>query len=203
MKTPYTFPLKGFSLVEMLVALVLVGTIAGLSMQAIKPDTTLNMAGRKTANFCDHVAAVYQRIYHQYGVTPLTVDYDENGSPDNNGVPAFLKEFDSVAGYSSASPEYLDYPSGFRVYTAPEQLSFMTGSIHTALNGKGITERERLLVDVDPASAPGGLTNGDVVLLIVDEDTGQVLTGRQFAVQNGLALGNFPVSFYDTYMNQL
>lgn len=190
-----------FSLVETLMALVLVGVVASLSIQAMKPENALDDAGRKTANYCMHLSSTYQRIYNKFGVTPLNVDFDENGTADGNGIPDFMREYDSLAGYSNTSPEYLDYPSGVRAYIRPEQFGFM-GSVNGALNGAGITAKERILLDVDPISLPTGLGNGDLVLLIVDDATGHVYTGNAFAIEKGLSTASFPESFYDRFLAQ-
>jgi prepilin-type N-terminal cleavage/methylation domain-containing protein len=191
-----------FSLVETLMALVLVGVIASLSIQAVKPENALDDAGRKAANFTSHLSSTYQRIYNKFGVTPLNVDFDENGTADGSGVPDFIKEYDSLAGYSNTSPEYLDYSSGVRAYIRPEQFGFMGGGVNGALNGAGITAKERILLDADPISLPTGLSNGDLVLLIVDDETGHVYSGNAFAIEKGLSTATFPPSFYDRYLAQ-
>jgi prepilin-type N-terminal cleavage/methylation domain-containing protein len=193
---------NAFSLVETLMALVLVGVIASLSIQAVKPENALDDQGRKTANFVSHLSSTYQRIYNKFGVTPLNVDFNEDGTADGSGVPDFIREYDSLAGYSNASPEYLDYPSGVRAYIRPEQFGFMGGGVNTALSGAGITNKERILLDVDPLSLPTGLANGDLVLLVVDDQTGHVYSGNAFAIEKGLSTATFPASFYDRYLAQ-
>jgi prepilin-type N-terminal cleavage/methylation domain-containing protein len=197
-----TKPQHAFSLVETLMALVLVGVIASLSIQAVKPENALDDEGRKTANYVSHLSSTYQRIYNKYGVTPLNVDFNEDGSADGSGVPDFIREFDSLAGYSNTSPEYLDYSSGVRAYIRPEQFGFMGGGVNTALTGAGITAKERILLDVDPNSLPTSLGNGDLVLLVVDDETGHVYSGNAFALEKGLSTGTFPPSFYDRYLAQ-
>jgi|GEM_PF-6491616 len=194
----YPSRLRAHNLVEVLISLAILGLLVSLTMQLLRPDNSLEAAGHKVASYSEHLSMVYQRLKVQFGVTPLNVDFDGNGLADNLGIPLFVRNNDTTASYRAGNPSYLDYPGNVRVYLQPEQFGFMTGPLGT-LAVAGYNQREILLIDVDPESAPGALGDDDLVLLIVDDETGRVLTANELAVEESLSIVTFPQSFYDTY----
>jgi hypothetical protein len=192
--------LRAHNLVEILISLAILGLLVSLTVQLLRPDNSLEAAGHKVASYAEHLSMVYHRLKAQFGVTPLSVDFDPDPSvvSTGHGVPLFVRNNDATASYRAGNPSYLDYPGNVRVYLQPEQFGFMAGPQGT-LNGAGYADREMLLVDVDPESAPGALDDNDVVLLIIDDETGRVLTANELAIEEGLSTATFPPSFYDIY----
>jgi type II secretory pathway pseudopilin PulG len=176
---------KAFSLIELLLALGLTGIIMTMTLGALFNNPPQKRWGRMVEDYATHLAATYNTYQLQRGWPPINAS-------NTNGLAGLLPTTESGITYVSSSPEYLQYSAGFRVYLKPEQLS---GSV-TGLSSPVLANtlpREWLLLDLDPTSTPTNLTQPDLVLLRVDNTTGQVLTAHQ------VASGTFSESFYDTF----
>jgi prepilin-type N-terminal cleavage/methylation domain-containing protein len=175
----------GFSLVELIVVLALSAVVFGFTIKALVAQPASNLWTKQVGDYIEMLAAVYNDYEMKTGKTPIN-------SGNTDGLMSILPTLSTgiVDGY--ASPEYFTYPGGFRAYFKPEQLEgTVTGITNPIL--AGTDNREWLLLDMQPSTPPTNLaTNGDLVLLRIDNTTGRILTARQ------VASGTFSASFYDT-----
>jgi prepilin-type N-terminal cleavage/methylation domain-containing protein len=176
---------RGFTLIELLLALGLTGIIMTMTLGALFNNPPQKRWGRMVEDYATHLAATYNTYQLQRG-WPLI------NASNTNGLAGLLPTTESGITYVSSNPEYVQYQAGFRVYLRPEQLSAtVTGITNPIL--PNTLPREWLLLDLDPNTAPTNLTQPDLVLLRVDNTTGQVLTAHQ------VASGIYSESFYDTF----
>lgn len=176
---------KGFSLVEALVALAITGLIMTLTIQTLLRSPANATYVFRVSDYLEHLAAVARVQELKTGQSPIH-------SGNANGLAAILPTLETGATHVSASPEYLDYPGGLRVYLRPEQLvgtvTGLSNPIYTGTNN-----REWLLLDLNRNTAPTNLsTNGDLVLVRVHNGTQHVYTARQVDAA-------FPSTFYDSF----
>ncbi len=196
----------GFSLVELLMVLALSGLMAAMVVGMMLPKASPTWA-RVAEDYIEHLSAVYSKIQLQSGDSPIQAQIvpDPNPAVHNplyaDGIATVLQTSESLVTYSAASPPFLSYPSKIRVYLNPEDTNIpdtsnqlprhqagalAPGAVNPATNSAtqtimaGTEDREWLLLDMNGADGPNTMgTNGDRVLLIVDDVTGRVLTAWQ------------------------
>jgi prepilin-type N-terminal cleavage/methylation domain-containing protein len=173
----------GFTLAELLIVLALSGILAALTLNLIT-KTPSGTYGRLAEDYARHLASVYE----QYQL--------KNGQPfdlTTNNVASLLPTWESIAIYTSSSPELLTYPSRVIVYIKPEQVSGMS-----ATTLAGTNNREWVMMDVNGTTGPNSLSSsGDRVLFYIENTSGRVLTAYQKCQEDGTT--TYTQSFYDLY----
>jgi type II secretory pathway pseudopilin PulG len=129
-----------------------------------------------------------------------------------------------------AGQDFLDYPGGMRLYVRPEQFPWLSTQLQlppfsitvanmnrnavvpNPVNGLPTATANRykiqsfFLLDMDPLTIPTALSNDDLLLLYVNNDSGTISTAAQEAINalrstpplpNGRA--TFTCSFYDVH----
>ncbi len=208
---------KAYNLTEILVSLLVLGVLVALSFQLFQPNRSDAALSRKVDTYVNHLSNIHSRIVSQFGVTPLNVDLNGDGCAVDdrtaglNGVPNFINNFDSTAAAGNAGgSDYLQYPNNLRVYIRPEQFPWMETHL-TAFAAFGYHRREFVILDVDPSTIPTELTNStaanvadrntDVVLIHIDDQTGEIMTSFELASKHGIATlnSNNRRTFYDLH----
>ena len=177
---------SGFSLAEVVIATGIIGIITVMSLRIL-----LDAPQRET-EWANRVSDYAIRLSSAYREYKLTTGHPPINTSNTDGLAAVLPDNESGSTHSSTSPEYLDYPGGFRVYLKPEQLAAsVTGISATILTDTD--NREWLLIDMNPDTAPSNLaTDDDLVLLRVNNTTGSIQSAYQ------VDSTTFPtVTFYD------
>jgi len=132
--------------------------------------------------------------------------------------------------WTTNNADFLDYPGGMRLYLRPEQFPWLRNRLLLApfsltvanmnrnavvpnpVNGLPTATANRykiqsfFLLDMDPLTRPTALSNDDLLLLYVNNDSGTISTAAQEAINalrstpplpNGRA--TFTCSFYDVH----
>jgi type II secretory pathway pseudopilin PulG len=196
---------NGFTLVEALISLSLVGFITMLSVKLLEPPPRQNGYGRKAGDLIEHLISAHRQIELSRGRAPLTPDLngnylnlDNNSATPELGFAVSLMQTETQATYcSSGNPEcttpwagqdYLDYPGGIRLYIRPEQFTWWKNYIVlTNFNRNAVvpvtTNTYRIqsffLLDMDSRSTPTALTNDDLVTLYINNESGNIITTSQ------------------------
>ncbi|XVJ51731.1 MAG: hypothetical protein HEQ32_06500 [Vampirovibrio sp.] len=208
-----------YNLVEILSSLAVLGLLIGMSIALIRPDESETALAKKVDTYVTHLSNVYERLVAQYGVTPTQIDLNNDGdrSNDANGVPNFLKNYDTMASFWSGTTNgnttsYLQYPGNIRVWLYPNQITALSTKL-SVLTALGFSDKEFLLIEVLPGGTISALpkttsgvqANSDLVLLHIDEQTGHIETAYELAQRKATALGanvsDYEKTFYDHYKN--
>ena len=217
---------NAYNMVEILVSLLILGALVGMSFQLLNPNRSDKMLGRKVDAYIGHLGSIHKRITSEYGVTPLNVDLDGDGCAAKeqttfaNGIPNFVRNFDSIASFKNGNvpgtkngkATYLQYPSNLRVWLYPEEFTWMAPVI-AEFEALGYSRREFMIIEAVPGGTMTGLpaltadnkvTNSDVILIHIDDQTGKVETISNLAIKHwGNAQKKYLRSFYDRYKDSI
>jgi hypothetical protein len=219
-----------YNMTEILVSLLILGVLITMSFQLLNPNKSDTTLGRKIDTYLEHLGSVHKRIVAKYGVTPLNVDLDGDGSATEEqadfttGVPNFVRSFDSMASFRrdtypnttavAGLGTYLQYPSNIRVWLYPEEFTWMQAPL-AELEALGYNRREFMIIEALPGGVMTGLPsvdpinsaqilNSDVVLIHIDDQTGRVETVADLATRLwGAGQNKYLRSFYDRYRDSI
>jgi hypothetical protein len=163
-----------YNLVEILSSLAVLGLLVGMSIALIRPDESETALAKKVDTYVTHLSNVYERLVAQYGVTPSQIDLNNDGnrSNDANGVPNFLKNYDTMASFwsgttpapASDATSYLQYPGNIRVWLYPHQISALSTKLGV-LTALGFSNKEFLLMEV----LPGGTISDSFYSILMNK----------------------------------
>ena len=135
--------------------------------------------------------------------------------------------------WTTNNADFLDYPGGIRLYLRPEQFGWLRNRlllapfrltvanmnrnavVPTPTNGRPTATANRykiqnfFLLDMNPLSRPTALSNDDLVLLYINNDSGTISTAAQEGINEfhsrnpvpavGTLLPTWTCSFYDVH----
>jgi prepilin-type N-terminal cleavage/methylation domain-containing protein len=194
---------RGFSLVEVIIVLGLIGILATLSLKLIRPTNNNEAWGRRAGDFIEHLQGMYRiheartglspvldpLLCHTSYVAPLSINAvtcTNTTRADLHGLNAFLVANDESAQYGSVTISgqtvpYLDYPMGVRLWLKPELLS---SNFKSMLDQVPFTEsrdtynnyHEFMVIDMDKQTTPTLLSNKDIIPIRYVESSGEIQT---------------------------
>jgi prepilin-type N-terminal cleavage/methylation domain-containing protein len=165
---------RGFTLVEALISLTLMGILSALSVKLLQPTPRTELWGQRASEQFEYMASLYSQATSLFNRSPLTADmsgvypdFDNNAGTTNIGLAEYMRQTELLANYCTSTTtsecvggsyttinaEYLDYPGGMRLFLKPEQFSFVRTALSATAAAPNTTSR------LFPTSALG--TNGN------------------------------------------
>ncbi|MBX2860235.1 MAG: hypothetical protein KTR14_03305 [Vampirovibrio sp.] len=193
---------RGLSLVEAVISLGIAALIAVLAFNALK-DSPRKKWPKVTEAYFHHLSAAYSNVNLRYGAGPMTAVDSAGALVFTDGIEDFLIDWESTVTYDAGPPELLDYPEKFILYLDPEGLADDQYTNIPDPVMAGTDNKEWVLLDVNGTLSPNSLSsNGDRVLIYIDDDTGRILTAKQMCLeQDPDCTENYDAmdTFYDQY----